>query len=267
MDQNNNPPESSTTPTPRATSDPLAIGSVAGQLVQRILSRPNAPEVSDAEWKRQRDQEERSRRSVEAEDLARLIGKRYAYSSLASFELFGKPEDQEAQRKVIEQVKKFGQNMLSHTARGGGLILYGPPGTGKDHLLVSLMRHAILAHGLRVHWCNGQTLFGEFRDNIDKATSERELLTKYVRPLVLGISDPVPPKGEISNYAASMLYRIIEDRYRELKPTWVTVNVADAKEASKELSGPILDRLRDTSVAIFCNWPSYRQARKPEWLK
>lgn len=235
--------------------------------MSRILSRPNLPEVSDEEWKRRQDQEERSRRGGEAEDLIRSIGKRYADCTLASFQPFGKPEDQEAQRKVIEQIKKFGQNMLSHTARGGGLILYGPPGTGKDHLLVSLMRHAILAYGMRVHWCNGQTLFGDFRDNIDKATSERELLAKYVRPLVLGISDPVPPKGEISSYAASMLYRIIEDRYRELKPTWVTVNVGDAKEASRELSGPILDRLRDTSVAVFCNWPSYRQARKPEWLK
>lgn len=234
--------------------------------MERILSRPAPPSMTDEEIRQFEEQEERGRRNGAVVDLLRSIGKRYADCTLATFQPFGNDESQAAQRRVIEQVKVFGRNMAQHTSRGGGLILYGPPGTGKDHLLVALMRHAIMAHGLSVQWCNGQTLFGEFRDNIDRDCSEREMLGRYVRPQILGISDPVPPKGEISNYATSMLYRIIEDRYRELKPTWVTVNVADAKEASRELSGPVLDRLRDSSVAIFCNWPSYRQSRKPEWM-
>lgn len=63
------------------------------------------------------------------------------------------------------------------------------------------------------------------------------------------------------------LYRIIDGRYRQQKPTWFTVNVASAAEGEQQISGPVFDRMRDNAVAVFCNWPSYRQSNKPEWMK
>jgi DNA replication protein DnaC len=156
-------------------------------------------------------------------------------------------------------------HVREHVQSGGNLILYGPPGTGKDHLLVALLRVAIMAD-LSAEWINGQDLFGEFRDRIDTDLSEERAVRKFCRADVLAISDPLPPRGSVSDYGATMLYRVIDRRYRGLRATWTTVNVADAAEAARELTGPIFDRLADNCVAVFCNWPSYRRTRRPAWL-
>ncbi len=236
-------------------------------VVERLLSRPAAADVSDEEWRRREDLAERARRSAAAAELIRQAGGRYDGCTVASFEIAGDERTQAAKRDAIERLTTLGKALREHRDAGGNLFIYGPPGTGKDHLMIALMRHAILGYGMNVHWCNGQTLFGDFRDNIDRSTSERELLAKYVRPDILGISDPVPPKGEISTYASSMLYRIIDERYRRLKPTWATVNVSKRDEAVKELTGPIYDRLCDNAVTVFCNWASYRQSRRAEFTR
>ena len=143
----------------------------------------------------------------------------------------------------------------------------GPAGTGKDHLLVALLREAIVCYGFKVQWLNGQNLFRMFRDQIDSGKSEASFIQAFERPDILAISDPIPPKGETSNYTAHMLYQIIDSRYRVMKSTWVTANVATRQEGEAALSAPIFDRLLDNAFTLFCNWPSYRQSRKPEWLK
>jgi len=218
--------------------------------------------MTDAEVARREQLRENARRSQEASDLIGVIGQRYENCSVASFDVSGPELVAKAKRDAVERIKAFGKALGEQVAAGNNLFIYGPPGTGKDHLMVALMLHAIRGFGFRVRWCNGQTLFGDFRDNIDRDVSERALLSKYTHPEILAISDPVPPKGEISSYASGMLYRIIDERYRRNKPTWVTVNVSKSEEAAKELSGPIYDRLIDGALTVFCNWPSYRQSRK-----
>lgn len=232
------------------------------EVIERFLSRPGRPELSEEEIARQEQLRETSRRADEAHELISLIGKRYESCTVASFEVGGPEPVAKAKREAVERLKAFGKSLREQVDAGANLFIYGPPGTGKDHLMVALMLHAVRGFGFRVRWCNGQTLFGDFRDNIDRDVSERALLTKYTYPEILAISDPVPPKGEISSYASGMLYRIIDERYRRQKPTWVTVNVSKSEDAVRELTGPIYDRLIDGALTVFCNWPSYRQSRK-----
>ena len=152
---------------------------------------------------------------------------------------------------------------MPHIESGGNVILYGPCGSGKDHLMVALLRAAVYKHGYDARWCNGQDLFGAFRDNISTDTSEATLIARYTVPMVLAISDPVPPRGEASAYAASMLYRLVDGRYRRRRGVWVTVNVTTPEELAAALTAPVADRLRDNTVAVFCNWASYRPTVKP----
>lgn len=235
--------------------------------MDRILSHPLPESVSEEEYERRLMVKQKSQRQSALVELLRVVGDRYERCTLDNFSIEGADDVKARKNDAIAKVNRIAGNLDQHQTEGGNVIFYGPPGTGKDHLLVGLMREAILHHGMSVHWCNGQTLFGDFRDNIDRDISERQLLAKYSKPSILAISDPVPPRGEISNYASAMLYRIIDERYRFLRSTWVTVNVATSEEAAQALSGPILDRLRDTAVTVFCNWPSYRVSRKPEWMK
>lgn len=256
--------ESGTTQPPpeSVTSSVQSFGEASKGLIERILSRPHAPEVCDEELERREKMRENARRANDAYELIEVVGSRYENCTVASFDLSGTDAVVKAKREAVERVKAFGKALREQVDAGANLFIYGPPGTGKDHLMVALMLHAIRSHGIRVKWCNGQTLFGDFRDNIDRDVSERALLSKYTSPEVLAISDPVPPKGEISAYASGMLYRIVDERYRRNKPTWVTVNVSKSDDAVKELSGPIYDRLVDGALRVFCNWPSHRQARK-----
>ena len=68
----------------------------------------------------------------------------------------------------------------------------------------------------------------------------------------------VPPKGDASQYNADVLMRIVDRRYRDCKPTWLTLNVLDGEEAERRLASPIVDRVRHGSLCLECNWPSYR---------
>jgi hypothetical protein len=58
-----------------------------------------------------------------------------------------------------------------------------------------------------------------------------------------------------------MLFRAIDARYRDYRPTWVTINVGGGDEAEDRMGMQLVDRLRDRAVSIHCNWPSHRKPR------
>lgn len=214
--------------------------------------------------------------STSWEALKRAFGSRYADCRLANF-VCGGPEfdslqDKEKraaalarQQAAHDTLRRLAAHVYEHVNGGGNVVLYGPPGTGKDHLLVAVLRAAVAAR-FSATWINGQDLYGRLRDRIDSGVSEDALIREFCREDILVLSDPVPPKGSASDYSATMLYRIIDRRYREMKSTWISVNVAGANEAVGALTGPVFDRLLDNSVRVYCDWPSYRRARKPEWM-
>lgn len=165
-----------------------------------------------------------------------------------------------AQKAALDAVRAYAANIRQHVENGANLLLHGPVGTGKDHLLVSVAREVIAA-GIDVHWINGRDAFGEFRDAMDSGeVTEAGLVKKLVTAPVLAISDPIPPSGALTQYQADILGRIVDGRYRAMRPTWSTLNVIDREEGNARLGAQILDRLRHGSVCVLCNWPSFRKA-------
>lgn len=194
-----------------------------------------------------------TRRCIEAvANLKSVLGARYSPErcALESFQV-GNAKQQAA----IDRLKAF------DVASGRGLVLYGTVGTGKDHLLAAMLYRACRA-GKPAGWINGPELFGRFRDGFDSEAKEETILARFVRPAVLGISDPVPQVGDASSWRTEILYRVIELRYRELKPTWMTINAISPDDADAKLSAPNFDRLRDDAELIPCFWPSYREMQK-----
>ena len=86
------------------------------------------------------------------------------------------------------------------------------------------------------------------------------MIAELVSPHVLVLDDPLPPNGRLSDYQSAMLYRVVDGRYRNLKPTFVSMNVSGPAEADARLSAPVVDRLRHDALCLVCDWPSYRQA-------
>ncbi len=169
-------------------------------------------------------------------------------------------EKRPSQREAFNQVLDFAADMPERLQTGGGIVLYGRPGTGKDHLLIAAMYSAILNHGFDADWINGADLFQRARRLVQKNEDENAFIGEFTKPRILLVSDPIPPKDDISAYSADIIMRIIDRRYRDLKSTWATFNAATGEEASRRLASPIVDRLKHNSLCLFCDWPSYRKA-------
>lgn len=201
---------------------------------------------------------ERTRRHTEWRKLALKIGERYAGSDLRKWKCYGDTADRNRQKAVVRQVSDYIHQLPERVHAGSGLVLFGPPGTGKDLLASVAMREAILTHGLTVEWVNGAELFGAMRDAIATETPEQRLLSKWIKPKILVLSDPVPPWGDLTEFQAISLFRIIDARYRNNCPTWVTLNVANGAEAAKRMGVQVVSRLRHGAVNCECNWPDFR---------
>ena len=192
--------------------------------------------------------------------LVKHRGERYADCTFESFKIYD-----DVQRAAWERLQSFGRSMPSFVADGGGVVLYGKEGTGKDHLLLALAKVAILDHGYDVRFTHGLNLYGELRNAIHEHCSEQEVLDRYIKPQILILSDPIPPKGEASRYGIESLQRILDARYRELRSTWVSINATGREGAEDILTEPLVDRLTHGSGSILCNWPSYRERNRASW--
>jgi DNA replication protein DnaC len=187
-------------------------------------------------------------------NLLKHIGRRYEHCTLDNYKTTS-----DKQRHALEKVRGYVKEIESQVAAGNGLILFGPPGTGKDHLLIGAVREAV-SLGFTSSWHNAQDLFGSLRDAIDSERPEAKVLSEYTSPTVLVLSDPVPQFGRLTEYQANMLWRIIDRRYRDQKPTWMSLNIKGGEEAGEKLGTSLVDRIRDGATYAFCDWPSYRKA-------
>lgn len=194
--------------------------------------------------------------------LVDSLGWRYATSTLEDYEIYD-----ERQRGVVARLRDFAAVMPEALKGGGGLMLFGAPGTGKDHLLAALLKLAVAMHGLEVVWYDGGALF----DAIAKAARDEdaEALSRFQRrlmtPHVLAISDPQPPAGELSESQVRRVRDLIDRRYREGVSTWLTTNIDRREDAESLLTKPVMERLREGSGLVLCDWPSFRDRRKAAW--
>ncbi len=203
----------------------------------------------------QEAQEEIDRRDSLLEQFNHTVGKRYSTCSLESFEDCGDVHKQ----AVLRGITEYASNLPEEVTAGRGVILFGPVGTGKDHLLVALARIAIEQYGIDVMWRDCLDVFSEIRDRINEQLDEAPFIRRLINPTVLYLSDP----EQLTVHQSRALKQIIDRRYRDLKPTWVALNAANVSEASESVGVAAVDRLRHNALALHCNWPSYRQARKP----
>lgn len=201
---------------------------------------------------------EPARRNAVVVKLIKEAGRAFRDFKLSSWEAKS-PSQIAVKRSVCEWWQTFPERKQDRN----GVVLYGPVGTGKDHLAFGMVAAAIQEHGCSAGFRNGRDLMGMVRDRISKDQSESELIDSLCWQDVLIISDPLPVKGELSDFQADTLYRIIDGRAAEGLLTVCTLNVADDAEADRRLGAATWDRLCDRAWKIACFWESYRKpARK-----
>ena len=190
--------------------------------------------------------------------IVNAVGPKYARCTVANYEVYGAT----GQGVAKVRIREWAENMEQRIAGGGGLLLHGPVGTGKDHLMAACMYHATLVCRYTVDWLEGTSLHQELRgmswDEHSTGQAERELIKQYRKPQILAISDPIPPGRSLTPRGVDVLFSILDRRYRDGKSTWATLNVASAEDAERGGAAALIDRLRDHSLVIKCDWDSYR---------
>jgi len=181
-------------------------------------------------------------------------GKLYLGGRFSNYEI-----TRDAQAKAVGTLKAYCRALPGNVANRRGLVLYGTCGTGKDHLLAAVVRRVVLVHGIKVLWTTGPRLFNAFRSEIDGS----DLTSRNCRDVeVLAVSDPIPPAGQLTPFISERLFGIVDARYSDGKPTWITCNVASREDMEHAIGVQTVDRLIDNAVLIRCDWPSYRKRAK-----
>lgn len=190
--------------------------------------------------------------------LKSRIGERLTGASFETYECYGSEFDQRLQRQCVAELRAYAKDIDGAVASGNGLLLYGRVGTGKDHLAYSVGKEAAQA-GFVVKWLNGESFYSEFRACGPDRNHEYEVVGEFVQPQILWLSDPLPDAGvQLTDWQRRCLYRVVDDRYRDKRPTIVTVNASSKDDLFTRLGHQIADRLWGSSVVVHMNWPSHR---------
>jgi DNA replication protein DnaC len=206
---------------------------------------------------RAREAERQYRERVEGftRKLAEDLGKRYAPDrvTLDNYELYH-PE----QERVLARLRKIAADIGNFVKEGRGLILWGTVGTGKDHLLAATM-YAAAGKGFSCRWTSGHDYYAACRN---PSPAEYLDLKNYESAHVLGISDPAAVAGQTTDWSLQQLYRVVDNRNREMQPTWITINAQEVGDIAPAIGDAAWSRLQERAEVLRCMWEDYREWKK-----
>jgi len=167
---------------------------------------------------------------------ALFIPKRYAHCTLENFE--GYPNYVEAVKKAVDS--------------GSTIFLHGNCGSGKTHLAVgALVRWTLRNRPSGKHaprFLSSVDFFAELKASFDGKTdmNEESIVRMFAQKPVLLIDDVGAEK--VSDWSRQVFYRLIDLRYRDCLPTYLTSNLSldgigekmDDRIASRMVSGLVL---------------------------
>lgn len=219
-----------------------------------LPEEPTADQLAaERERAKQEDWAEVMRADMDCFTLRNYLGSRYAPSKVgfARYEIYA-----DSQRPVIARLKALLPDLPAFARAGRNLLFGGGVGTGKDFLMATMI-YRLAPAGVSCRWINGPDLFGRLREAMH-AGCESSVITELATPTVLCLSDPIPSTAD-PRWSLSQLGRIVDERYRAQKATWVTANVRNEQQADERLSALVFDRLRQNAEIFWCPWSSYRE--------
>ncbi len=125
------------------------------------------------------------------------------------------------------------------------VLLTGDKGRGKTHLACGVLRAVFEGHGVRGQFWPVVDLLDRYRATFDadRATETVEQVDAQLRRLDLLVLDDLGTQKS-TEWAEERLFRVIDERYREMRPLVVTTNAT-----LQEMPDRVMSRLADNGVA------------------
>lgn len=125
------------------------------------------------------------------------------------------------------------------------LLLTGDKGRGKTHLACGVVRELFEHHGVRGQFWPVVDLLDRYRATFDadRATETVEQVDAQLRRLDLLVLDDLGTQKS-TEWAEERLYRLVDERYRDMRPLVVTTNVT-----LQEMPDRVMSRLADGAVS------------------
>lgn len=240
----------------------------SGLVTNWLFAEPCDCGAATAHREEQKRQEEEARRKREEEEanrrrIARIerltgnsgMGERFKRRTFDTYEC-----KTDTQRKCFARAKEYADNFDAHLSDGSGLFIAGSVGTGKTHLAAAISLQ-LLNQGVPVIFRTAMDMLGDIKRAYSGEVSESAVLNEYKQAKLLVIDDL--GKERMTEWAAAVLYGIINARYENMLPTIVTTNFSTGdllKSLGEETTRAqaILSRLMETCAFMPMKWGDYR---------
>lgn len=160
---------------------------------------------------------------------------------------------------VGQAIDGYAAALSEHIENGTGLVLLGSPGLGKSHLLIALVGDAI-AGGWFARYAVWPDVVSEVKAgfNLPRDEQRRDLIRELKHAPLLAL-DELALKANASEFEHSLLFDLLDHRYREQLPTLVASN-ATPESFPGAVGERIADRLTECGITLVLTGTSQRLA-------
>lgn len=229
--------------------------------VEKVVQPRCSCEIAAFEREIAEAEERKAQAEVERKFSLSSLGDRFKESTFDRF------RGREGSDKVVDIARRYAGKFDREV--GTSLLIWGEPGNGKSHLAAAIC-HDIKGRGFIPVFQSVPELLGRIRSTFNRQSkeSEQEIMSAVLKCDLLVLDDIGAEK--ISDWVLESMFRIIDGRYRNKKPTLFTTNftptgllyrfMPENANAEQEIAAKrIYDRILETSVIVENKSTSYRQ--------